>query len=132
MTLCIAAVAQAEKTIVTVSDFMLSTDTRSVDTSMAKLEPIAKCWLAGFAGDPSVCAEVLLDVNEQLSAGDHERKLLEVPVSLEGMVSYVEAAFRRSAGWRICCHSGWTATSLSGRPRALRRWFGDLLFAVHK
>ena len=55
MTLCIAAIARKEERIVTVSDFMLSTETMSAEPTISKLAIVGQKikWVSMFAGDPT-------------------------------------------------------------------------------
>jgi hypothetical protein len=85
MTLCIAAISYRDGAIVTVSDTMLSTQSRSFETAMTKFDPIAANWLMSFCGDPSIYSEMLLTVADE-DRMQHQRTIVE-------MVAKIERAF---------------------------------------
>jgi|ERR1700677_2792865 len=69
MTLCIGAMADQQKKIITVTDFMLSNNVSSTETWAAKVSRIGKTkrWVAMFAGDPSCNQKILGYVNDELA-----------------------------------------------------------------
>jgi hypothetical protein len=76
MTLCIVAFSPKDRTFVTVSDLMLSTDFMSAETSSTKISPISSTgrWICMFAGSPSVYGRVLkrigLHLHDEIESGD--------------------------------------------------------------
>ena len=53
MTVCVAAIPSGGKNIVTIMDFMISTDSFSSDFAVMKGESLAASWYTMFAGDIS-------------------------------------------------------------------------------
>lgn len=74
MTLCIAAVARKENTLVFVADYMLSNDTNSIEGSLSKVVEIGqKKWVQLFSGDPSHNLSILDHVQVELKGGPDDR-----------------------------------------------------------
>jgi hypothetical protein len=77
MTLCIAAVARSSNTIVCVSDYMLSSDTHSIEGALSKLAWLNHGkWLQLFSGDPSHNLSVLEKVQTHLHGKPEDRETI--------------------------------------------------------
>jgi len=72
MTLCIAAISRKDHKIVTVTDFLLSTDTTSLESAAAKVFPATgkRRWLVMYSGDPSTCQMVTTTARDHLKGTD--------------------------------------------------------------
>jgi hypothetical protein len=131
MTLCIAAISQKDRTIVTASDFMVSWESRTIDTKTVKCEPIAANWVLAFAGSISVHAEVCADICP-------EGRRLPDPLTLAEMLAKVEAAFakslRRLIERTVLAPLGFTRDDFmqNGLAYLGAKEFGDLLAKVRQ
>jgi hypothetical protein len=76
MTLCVAAFSFRDRTFVTVSDLMLSTDYMSAESSSTKINPISSSgrWICIFAGSPSIYGGTLDRIRGLLVGGAENGK----------------------------------------------------------
>jgi len=94
MTVCIAALHQKSRAIVTVSDMMLADDYSSHDEDAAKFWPITNRWYCLFADRPSAFGPVLRKTAEDLSA-------FEGDISVDLVKIAAERAFATQIEWEI-------------------------------
>jgi hypothetical protein len=101
MTVCIAALHQKSRSIVTVSDMMLADDYSSHDEDTAKFWPLADRWYCMFAEQASAFAPILrLSIEKLYDFVDLAGG--EVPeVPLEAVKLSIESAYQTEMDWEI-------------------------------
>jgi hypothetical protein len=129
MTLCIAAIANEAKTIVTVSDFMLSNQTSSMEGEITKVSRIghSKRWLMMYAGDPSNSYLVFRRVNAAL-AGTKEA---EADI-IKAFTSAIQQEIKQKIETQLLSPYGWMREDFmrDGRASLGDEQFARLLYAV--
>lgn len=98
MTVCIAAFSRIDKTMIIVSDFLLSEDEFSIDTDVIKGDPVtaSRRWMAMYAGSPHVARVVFRSVRESMRGQEDT-----LPVLANAFTSAYRVALREKIEGKI-------------------------------